>query len=139
MPEVFTELATSFTTADTEGPVTMWFSGDELVLEFANFGTPPQRIAFNDVRAFSWSGWENAPPEAFPDRIYRVTGTRFLAPWEKFSVRELRFAHFKLGFNAEGKFLDVVATGMENRTPNQSSDPTRASVTPPAGQEPRPR
>jgi hypothetical protein len=115
VPEVYTELPTSFTTADTEGPVSIQFAGDELTVTFANFRTPLQTVVFHDVRAFSWTGWDDAPVAARPDSVYQLTGSAFLAPWERFSVGDLRFVHFKLGFNAEGKFLDIVATRMEHR------------------------
>jgi len=120
MPEAYTLLSTAFATADTVGPVSISFSRDKLVLEFANFSTPVRRVVFHDVRAFSWTGWDDASPEASPDGIYQVTGSRFLAPWERFSVGDLRFVHFKLGFNAEAKFLDIVATRMEENPPNQA-------------------
>lgn len=129
MSEVYSELSATFTTADTISPVRISFSGDQLELEFAVFGTPSQRIVFHDVRAFSWDGWENTSPTISPDRIYQVTGSRFLAPWEQFSVGELRFRHFKLGFNAEGKYLDVIATRMEEKKPDQMPDPTPGYVT----------
>jgi hypothetical protein len=113
MAEIYTELRTEFTTTDTEGPISIKFTGQQLYVTFGNFRGPVQTIAFHDVRVFSWNGWDDASPEANPDRIYQVTGSSFLAPWEHFSVGQLKFLHFKLGFNAEGKFLDVVATRME--------------------------
>ncbi|HEX2852312.1 MAG TPA: hypothetical protein VHO24_03660, partial [Opitutaceae bacterium] len=113
MTEAYTELSTDFTTADTEGPVSINFSGDRLELSFTNFRTPIQRVAYHDVRALSWIGWEDTSPAISPDRIYQVRGSRFLAPWERFSVGEVRFVHFKLGFNAQAKYLDVIATRME--------------------------
>ena len=112
MNETYTELATPFTTADTVGPVSVGYSGGKLTVTFANFRTPIQTIVFRDTRTFSWTGWDDAP-EAIPDRIYQVANSGFLAPWERFSVGGAPFLHFKLGFNAEGKFLDVVATKME--------------------------
>lgn len=124
MSEVYSELFTTFTTADTVGPVRMSFLGDRLEVEFAVFGSPIQRIVFHDVRAFAWVGWEGTSSTISPDRVYQVRGSSFLAPWERFAVGELSFAHFKLGFNAEGKYLDVVATRMEEKTPNQPPQPT---------------
>ena len=120
MSEVYSELSTNFTTADTVGPVHISFSGDQLEVEFAVYGTPKQRVVFHDVRAFAWTGWEDTSPAISPDRIYQVVGSRFLEPYV---VSTLRFIHFKLGFNAEGKYLDVVATRMEEKMPNQSPEP----------------
>ena len=113
MTEGYTELDTLFTTADTVGPVSMHFSGSELSVTFANFQTPMQTVIFHDVRVFTWTGWNDASADTSPDRVYQVTGSVLLAPWERFSVGNLPYLHFKLGFNAEGKFLDVVATRMD--------------------------
>ena len=113
MSEVCTELATAFTTADTIGPVTVRYDGHQLVVSFANYGTPIQEVTFIDVRAFSWSGWDDAPAGAEFDGVCEVTGSRFLDPWTRFAVDGLPFRHFKFGFNAEAKFLDVIATRME--------------------------
>jgi hypothetical protein len=112
MREVYKKLATSFTTADTEGPVSINFDGKELVVTFTNFRTPIQKVVFYDARAFSWTGWEDVSPEAEYDGVCEVTGSMFLEPWERFSVQGFPFVHFKLGFNACGMFLDVVATRM---------------------------
>jgi hypothetical protein len=113
MSAVYSELETTFTTADTVGPVSISFSGAELTVTFANFRTPVQTVMFYDVRAFSWSGWDGTSPEISPDRIYVVSGSSFLAPWIEFSASGDQFVHFKLGFNAEGKYLDVIARRME--------------------------
>ena len=118
MSEIYTELSPSFTTADTIGPVRISFAGDELSVEFAVFRSPIQKIVFRDARAFSWSGWEGTSPLISPDRIYQVSGSSFLEPWLSFSSNGLRFTHFKLGFNAEAKYLDVIATRVEEE-PNQ--------------------
>lgn len=115
MAEVYTEIATSFTTADTTSPVSLAYDGRELIVSFTNYGTPLQVIVFSDVRAFAWTGWDDAPAEAAYDRVCEVTGSAFLAPWESFVVASLQFRHFKLGFNAEAKFLDVIATRMEHK------------------------
>ena len=127
MIEVSAELLTPFTTADTIGPVSVSYSGDKLAVTFANHGTPVQTVEFSDVRAFSWTGWDDVPAEASPDRVYRVEGSAFLAPWQRFSVGGAPFIHFKLGFVSEGKFLDVVATRMEQKPANQSLQPTAPS------------
>ena len=115
MAEVYTELTTSFTTADTTSPVSLAYDGRELVVSFTNHSTPVQRVVFSDVRAFSWVGWDDAPAGAAFDGACEVVGSQFLSPWERFSVGNLPFRHFKLGFNAEGKFLDVIATRMEHK------------------------
>jgi len=101
MPEVHSELETSFTTADTEGPVAIHFSGDTLTVTFANFRTAPQTIVFHHAREFSWTGWDHAPQEAKPDSVYEVTGSALLAPFARFTVEGRPFRHFRLGFNAE--------------------------------------
>lgn len=113
MPEVHSELETSFTTADTEGPVEIHFSSGTLAVTFFNFRTPPQTVLFHHAREFSWTGWDHASQEAKPDSVYEVTGSKLLAPFERFAVEGRRFRHFRLGFNAEAKFLDVIATNME--------------------------
>lgn len=115
MSEVYIELPAPFTTADTIGPVSISYSGDKLAVTFANYGTPVKTVVFHDVRAFSWTGWDDASPEASPDRVYRVEGSAFLAPWLRFSVGGVLFLHFKLGFVSEGKFLDIVVTRMEQK------------------------
>ncbi len=91
------------------------FANDELVVEFSNFNTSVQRTIFYDVRAFSWTEWDNASTDAKPDRIYQVTGSQLLLPWSEFSIGELPFIHLKLGFNAQSKFLDVITTRMESK------------------------
>ncbi|MBL9200424.1 MAG: hypothetical protein JNL39_07950 [Opitutaceae bacterium] len=117
MGEVYIELPTAFTTADTVGPILMSFSGDKLTVTFANFRTPLHTVIFRNVRAFYWYGWESTSPEARPDRVYEVRDSEFLAPWTRFCVERTPFRHFKLGFNAEGKFLDVVATHLDHVPP----------------------
>ena len=118
MPEHYEQISREFTTADTEGPVVIKFEGDKLTVEFRNFRTPLQRVVFSDVRAFSWTDWNNAPTGARPDEVYRVTGSTLLAPFERSAVGEKPFAHYKLGFCAEGKWLDVVATTMQYKRPD---------------------
>jgi hypothetical protein len=113
MSEVHLELETPFTTADTEGPLVMHFSGATLSVTFSNFRTPPQTVVFHYAREFSWTGWDHASADAKPDSVYEITGSALLAPFTRFAAGGLRFRHFRLGFNAEGKFLDVIATGME--------------------------
>ena len=125
MPETHTELETLFTTADTEGPISIHFSDQTLSITFANFRTPPQTVVFHHAREFSWTGWEQASADARPDSVYEVTGSAFLAPFMRFAVEGRPFRHFRLGFNVEGKFLDVIATDMEHKMANQSSEPTR--------------
>ncbi len=115
MAEIYTELTTTFTTADTEGPVTITFRANTVTVEFSNFRTPAQKVVLHDARAFSWIGWEGTSEKLSPDRIYRVDGSDLLIPWSSFAVKERPFLHFKLGFNAEGKFLDVIATRMEHQ------------------------
>lgn len=130
MSEVYTELDTQFTTADTVGPVSISYLGGKLSVTFANFRTPIQTIVFHDTRAFSWNGWDGTSAEISPDRIYQVTGSALLAPWLRFSVRDAPFLHFKLGFNAEGKFLDVVATRMDYQMSEQARFPCNSSDAP---------
>ncbi len=115
MPETYSELATAFTTADTVGSVEIAFVNSQLHVRFAVYGSPSQEIVFYDVRAFSWSGWEDTSPSISPDRVYSVSDSKFLAPWESCAVSQTRFTHFKLGFNAEAKYLDVIATRMEEK------------------------
>ncbi len=117
MAEVYIELSTAFTTADTIGPISVMFSDEKLTVTFSNFRTPVQAVIFHNVRAFSWNGWADASSGARPDSVYEVEGSEFLAPWNRFSVRSVPFRHYKLGFNAEGKFLDVVATHMNQKSP----------------------
>jgi hypothetical protein len=113
MSELHTELTTSFTTADTEGAVSIQFSGATLSVTFSNFRTSPQIVTFHHAREFSWTGWEHASSDAKPDSVYEVTGSALLAPFLRFAVEGRPFRHFRLGFNAEGKFLDVIAIEME--------------------------
>ena len=115
MPETYSELSTAFTTADTIGPVEIAFVSGQLHVMFTVYGSPVQEIVLYDVRAFSWSGWEDTSPAISPDRVYSVSGSRFLAHWESCAVGKFRFMHFKLGFNAEGRYLDVIATRMEEK------------------------
>jgi hypothetical protein len=113
MAETYTELETTFTTADTEGHVAMILRENMLKIEFSNFRTPIQTVIFHHVRAFTWTGWEGTSEKISPDRIYQVAGSELLAPFTRFAVNGAPFLHFKLGFNAEAKFLDVVSTRME--------------------------
>lgn len=112
MSESYIELSPPFTTADTEGPVRLSFDGSCLVAEFSNYKTSTQRLVFSDVRSFAWTGWEGTPTGISPDRIYEVKDSKMLAGFAGFLVGELSFRHFKLGFNAEAKYLDVIATTM---------------------------
>ena len=114
MAEIYTELSTTFTTADTEGPVTITFRENALTVEFSNFRNAGQKVVFHDTRAFSWSGWDGTSEKLSPDRVYQVDGSALLAPWIGFAVQKRPFLHFQLGFNAEGKYLDVIATRMEH-------------------------
>ena len=127
MPEAHTELETLFTTADTEGPISINFSEQTLSITFTNFRTPPQTLVFYHAREFSWTGWAHASADAKPDRVYEVTGSAFLAPFTTFAVEGRPFRHFRLGFNAVGKFLDVIATDMETKRANQAPEPTAPS------------
>lgn len=127
MTEAYSELSTGFSTADTVGPIAVCFSGEVLHVDFEGVDGKKRRVLFSNVRAFAWSGWDATSPDASPDRIYQVRGSSLLAPWENVRVGEQRFVHYKLGFNAEGKYLDVVATSMCQKEPIQPAQPTPES------------
>lgn len=112
MAETYEELSTGFSTADTLGSIRICLNSDVLNVDFESSDGKRRRVIFSDVRAFAWNGWEGTSADISPDRIYQVGGSTFLAPWESFSVDGKRFVHYKLGFNAEGKYLDIIATSM---------------------------
>jgi hypothetical protein len=114
MIEQYTELDATFTTADTEGDVLISYQGDVLTVSFRSFGTPLQIVRFLDARVFCWTGWEHATSDAPVDRACEVTRSSLLEPFMRFSVKEYSFRHFRLGFNAKGRYLDVIATRLEH-------------------------
>ena len=113
MPETQSELQTSFSTADTDGPLSVNFSGETLSITFTYFKGLARTVVFHQTREFSWTDWQLAPANTKWDSIYEVTGSALLSTYTGFAAEGRPFRHFRLGFNAQGKFLDVIATEME--------------------------
>jgi len=125
MSEVYKEITTAFSTADTESPVELNFKANRLIARFLDWQRHEVQIEFSDVVALRWD--DNYLPSITisPDRVYEVENSEWIAALQENGGlgSSEQHIHLKLGFNDEGKFLDVIATQM-NEAPNKARDAT---------------
>ena len=116
MSQRFIEIQTSFSTADTESGISLKYEERKLAVSFRSWKAEPTVVKFYDVPAFKWDeSWSNFTALA-PDRVYRVEESEWLNRWKQESLisESDGLIHFRLGFNAEGMFLDVIASRLEH-------------------------
>lgn len=124
----YKELAPGFSTADAGSSPTLTLRARLLELKFRDYAGVSQVVEFEGTLAFRWSeeDEDSASSVVSYDRVYEVEDSlwraRFLGARSASQPPPLR--HFKLCFNAMGECLDVLATVMKKKEPNQSPEPT---------------
>jgi len=117
MATKYIEVDTSFSTADTEPGISLVYIDRKLTLTFSSWRSEPTVVVFYDVPAFRWDESWSSYTDIAPERVYRVEESEWLERWKRevlVSDSE-SYVHFRLGFNAEGMFLDIIASRMEHK------------------------